>query len=155
MAVNVLTSTVLSQLGKELRLTVVHESTSHLKMSRGLSWKKVCRKLNFVLRFQLILFWPLSWLQGQLHYWQFWSFSALILLLMMWSAGTLAILKILRCRILRLSKSKSTREIAHKMPISYSQGVADLNFINDFCHQNLIDYEGQLSSVFTTRIFLA
>ena len=27
------------------------------------------------------------------------------------------------------------------MPISYSQGLADLNFINDFCHQNLIDYE--------------
>ena len=35
----------------------------------------------------------------------------------------------------------STREIAHKMPISYSQGIADLNFINDYCHQNLIDYE--------------
>lgn len=46
-----------------------------------------------------------------------------------------------------LLKLKSTREIAHKMPRSYSQGIADLNFINDYCHQNLIDYEVRVQYV--------
>ena len=27
--------------------------------------------------------------------------------------------------------------------ISYSQGLADFQFLNAYCHQNLIDYEGE------------
>ena len=29
--------------------------------------------------------------------------------------------------------------------ISYSQGIADFQFLNAYCHQNLIDYESELS----------
>ena len=51
---------------------------------------------------------------------------------------------------LKLTQVKSTNQA-----ISYSQGLADFQFLNAYCHQNLIDYEGDsfVSSFHTMNRF--
>ena len=61
--------------------------------------------------------------------------------------GTLlAVLKMLSSNLTAEDVICSTREIAHNAPTSYSQGIADLKFINDYCHQHLTDYEVNFTS---------
>ena len=56
--------------------------------------------------------------------------------------GTLlAVLVLLSSNLTAVDVICSTREIAHNAPISYSQGITDLKFVNDYCHQHLTDYE--------------